>query len=134
MLKSYPLKLQSVALFGSRIFDILAKMRWYGAGGSIFSDQCPYNKGTFGYRDMHIGWAACEHEEKEMSHARTAQEHPRLPATHQKLGDKHISLPDIRGPTTTLVLDSSLQECEMINFCVLSPPSLLVPSIAALAI
>ena len=73
-------------------------MRWYGAGGSIFRyDQCPYNKGTFGYRDRQ---ASGEGHVKMLGSRRPCPTAPRnqpCPPFIWGLQPPELSVP-VRGP------------------------------------
>lgn len=50
---------------------------------------CPYKKQTFVHINTHIGRMPCEGEDKSQGDASTSQ---KLPATHQKLGEKQLIL------------------------------------------
>ena len=98
MLNSYPLKLQSVALFGSRITADIISLDEAVWSRSVHMINVLITRGHLDTKTCtHVEYHVNTKRERDESHACTTQEHQRLPATHQKLGDKHIfSLPDVR--------------------------------------
>ena len=75
--------------------------------------------------DKHTGRTLCEDEGRDCGDASEAKEHQRLPANHQKLGERNgkdsfSQTSEETNPANTLILDFSFQNWETTNLCCLT--------------